>query len=180
MSGDKSAFETIYNMYSKDLYYYALGILKNKEVAEDIIQEMFVYLWKNRQNISGDYPIIVYLQKIVKNSCLNYFRHLNVEKKYEDSFEEDITISEEEKKELYDLILEVKTAINKLPEKCRKIFVLSCVEGLKYNEVAEDVGVSVNTVKSQVKIAYKKVREEIKSKEANLFILYILLMIKHL
>lgn len=175
ISGDKSAFEYVYGMYSKDLYYYALGFLKNKEVAEDIIQEAFVYLWRNRENISPQYPIFAYLQKIVKNSCLNYIRHLNVEKKYEDSYSGEEIFSEDEKNDLYELISEVKVAINKLPEKCRKIFILSCVEGLKYHEVAEDMGVSLNTVKSQVKIAYKKIREEINTDDVELLAIFIFL-----
>lgn len=177
VSGDKSAFESIYHRYSKDLYYHALGFLKSKEAAEDIVQETFVYLWKNHQNISLKYPIWVYLQRIVKNACLNYFRHLDVEKRYEDSFQSDEIFSEEERAELLELVSEVKLVINKLPEQCRKIFVLSCVEGLKYGEVAEDLGVSVNTVKSQVKIAYKKIREEINANDVELLSVFILLNI---
>lgn len=176
VSGDKSAFESIYHRYSKDLYYYALGFLKNKEIAEDIVQEAFVYLWKNHQNISSEYPILLYLQKIVKNACLNYFRHLDVEKRYSESVEEEI-FSLDEKTELLELVSEVRQAINKLPEQCRKIFVLSCVEGLKYGEVAEDMGVSVNTVKSQVKIAYKKIREDINANDVELLSIFILLNI---
>lgn len=178
VSGDKSAFESIYNRYSKDLFYYAMGFIKNKDVAEDVVQEAFVFLWRNHQNISLKYPVLGYLQKIVKNACLNYFRHLNVEKKYEESFKGDEIFSEEERTELFELISEVKIAINKLPEQCRKIFVLSCVEGLKYGEVAEDVGVSINTVKSQVKIAYKKIREEIKADDVKLLSVFILLNIR--
>lgn len=176
VSGDKSAFESIYHRYSKDLYYYALGFIKNKEVAEDIVQETFVYLWKNHNNVSLKYPIWAYLQRIVKNACLNYFRHQEVEKKYSDSLEEEV-FNEEERAELLELISEVKDAINRLPEQCRKIFVLSCVEGLKYGEVAEDLGVSLNTVKSQVKIAYKKIREEVNTNDVELLSVFILLNI---
>ncbi|MCT4614694.1 MAG: RNA polymerase sigma-70 factor [Marinifilaceae bacterium] len=175
ISGNKSSFRFIYDKYSKELYYYALGIVKDKLLSEDIVQETFVHLWNNHQNISLNYPINAYLYKIVKNACLNQYRHQKVVKKYEDSFDKNEAFSEEEKSELLELIDKLKGSIEKLPEKCRKIFVLSCVEGLKYGEVAEDLGISTNTVKTQVRLAYKRIREDLDVNDLEIFSIIILL-----
>ena len=104
-----------------------------------------------------------YLQTSVRNACINYREHEKVEHRYE----QEILHTEEEAfdwqevgtvKEMRQKLLD---AIDRLPEKCRQIFMMSCVDGLKYREIASRMDISENTVKTQIKLAYKKLREDI-------------------
>lgn len=157
--GDWHAFNSFFESYVEQLYNYALGFVKQREVAEDIVQDTFIYLWVNRDKIAYTGSVYAYLYRALKNSCIDYKLHKEVERRYQQEMlaregEED---EEDNFEELYVRLQELMTA---LPDKCREIFILGCVEGMSYREIAEQLGVSVNTVKTQVKIAYKKIKDE--------------------
>ena len=103
------------------------------------------------------------------NGCRNYLEHRSVRNRYEQEFQsENSEIDEGEEfdsEELESLRKRLRAFVDSLPEKCREIFILACVEGLKYREVAERLDVSVNTVKTQVKSAYAKLRFDFDLKE---------------
>ena len=156
--GDKASFESIYNKYSEDVYYVALGYLKNKEESEDMTQKIFTKLWENKSKLSVDTSLKYYLHKATINNCLNYLRHEKVKRQFEDALAYENSIETPSSDEISALIDEVNIAIDKLPEQCRKIFVLSCVVGMKQHEIAEELDISINTVKMHKKIAYKRIR----------------------
>lgn len=161
--GDIKAFEYFFKEYMRLLYSYALGFVKEKETAEDIVQDTFVYFWNHRERIQYTGSVFAYLQRAVKNACVNKRLREQVERKYrqeilyteEESFDwRDVEAVRETRQQILD-------AIERLPEKCKQIFMLSCIEGLKYREIAEQMGISENTIKTQVKLAYKKLREDV-------------------
>lgn len=163
IAGDVKVFEKIFREYSRELYFTAIGLCNDRDVAEDAVQESFVYLWGHRKQLDPNYPVISYLKTSVKNYILNYLRHLNVRKQKEgEIIQEFLFLNDEE--DLSPKINEIREIIDTLPEKCRKIFVMSVIEGMSYNETAKNMDVSVNTVKTQVKIAYKKLKEGYESK----------------
>ena len=176
--GDVRSFEYFFKSYMNLLYTYALGFVKSREPAEDIIQDVFVYFWNNRKQIRYTGSIYAYLLRAVRNACINYREHENVEYRYE----QEVLHTEEEAfdwqeidsvKEMRQKLLD---AIDRLPEKCRQIFMISCVDGLKYREIASQMNISENTVKTQIKLAYKKLREDINISGEELSVLVILLL----
>ena len=159
--GDRRAFEYFFNTYVDMLHAYALGYCRDSDVAEDLVQEAFVRFWTMREKITYSESIYGYLQRTVRNTCIN--------QKVRERVEENDDALEELRKLLLD-------AIDRLPEKCREIFVLSCVEGLKYQEVADKLGVTINTVKTQVRFGYKKVRSDLNLPGTTLFMLLSMLL----
>lgn len=169
--GDMSTFESIYNKYSENVYYVALGYLKNNEEAEDMTQKIFTKLWEKKAKLSVNTSLKGYLHKATVNTCLNYLRHNKLKRKFEEAFIYDNLHETPSNDDITSLIDDVNKAIDKLPEQCRKIFVMSCVMGLKNKEVADELDLSINTVKMHKKIAYKKIRGSVSSEMMSLLIL---------
>lgn len=173
--GDASAFEKVFLTYSQDLYFIAMGLLNDQEVAKDAVQECFIYLWNHREQIDVNLPIENYLRRSVKNYALNYLRHLKVRAIHEDSIvREQAFLNEED--DLSGRIEEIRRVVDTLPENCRKIFVMAVIEGMSYADTAEKLGVSVNTVKSQVRIAYKKIKNNVQENPDNMTFTYLFLL----
>lgn len=176
--GDASALEYFFQEYMELLYYRALGYVKDPLVAEDIVQEVFIRFWDNRKTLEITMSVPAYLTRSVVNSCKNYLEHMNVRQRYQVDYQYETPEAEElqeyDESELEELQGRLKVFIDSLPEKCREIFILACVEGLKYREVAERLDVSVNTVKTQVKSAYAKLRTDFDLKDQELIVVFLL------
>lgn len=159
--GDVGAFEYFFREYMHLLYSYALGFMKEKEAAEDIVQDVFVYFWNNKERIRYTGSILGYLQRAVKNACVNVRLHEQVKRKYvqEALYTEEEALDWQRADALREMRQRLLEAVDQLPEKCKQIFMMSCLEGLKYKEVARQMGISENTVKTQIKLAYKRLRE---------------------
>lgn len=175
--GDAKAFEYFFKEYTDLLYAHALGFVKEREPAEDIVQDVFVYFWHNRKKICYTGSIYAYLQRAVRNACINYREHEQVKQRYEQEilYTEEGTFNWEEVDDVRKIREKLLESLNRLPERCRQIFMMSCVDGLKYREIACKLNVSENTVKTQVKLAYKKLREEVNLPKEELSILLLLL-----
>lgn len=164
--GDIGAFEIVYHRYSRELYYLSMAYLNNVEASEDIIQEAFLYMWRKRGRLSENSILGAYLRRIVKNMCLNYIRHNKTIIKHSKLISEDCSelfSPEEEFNEKTDVEFEeqirsIKIILESLPCSCRKIFIMSTIENLSYKDVSSRLGLSVNTIKTQMKIAYRKLR----------------------
>ena len=176
---DTSALEYFFQEYMELLYYRALGYVKDPAVAEDIVQEVFIRFWDNRQKLDISISVGAYLYRAVVNSCKNYLEHICVHQRFEREYQTENSQADMgmdyDQEELEALRRRLTVFIDTLPEKCREIFVLACVEGLKYREVAERLDVSVNTVKTQIKSAYAKLRTDFDLKDRELIFLFLLL-----
>lgn len=177
--GDMYSFEYFFKEYTDLLYAYALGFVKEREPAEDIIQDAFVYFWNNRERIRYTGSVYAYLQRAVRNACINYREHEKVEHRYEQEIlhTEEEAFDWQEVESVKEMRQKLLDAIDRLPEKCRQIFMMSCVDGLKYREIASRMDISENTVKTQIKLAYKKLREDanISGEELSIFVIMLLL-----
>lgn len=177
-AGDESALEFFFKEYTDILYYRALGIVHDQLVAEDIVQEVFIRFWNGRSKIDVSVSVFAYLMQSVTNACRNYLESLAVRRRYAEEFRKEFEEGEEYeygKEELEELRSRLYLLVDSLPGKCREIFLLACMEGLKYREVAERLDVSVNTVKTQVKVAYQRLRSELNDRDRNRLI-YLLLL----
>ena len=164
------SFSELYLMYYPKLVRFAKEFVVLEEDAENITQDVFTDLWERRDAIDHIENVNAYLFRLVRNRCLDYLKHKVFEQKYAEnvqaSFEIELNlqlqsldrfdvsdISEGNETERL-----VRDAINSLPKRCRDIFLLSRMKGLKYREISEKLGISVNTVECQMGIALKKLR----------------------
>ena len=183
IAGDVKAFEKIFYNYSRELYFVALGLCRDQALAEDAVQECFVYLWSHRTQLNITKSFENYLVTMVKNLILNHLRHLRVAADREEDIVREIVFANTEEEEDFSSKLDVvRELIDSLPESCRKVFVMTVIEGSSYADTAKNLGIAVNTVKSQVRIAYKKIRDAVKNGTDNdaLIILFLLLLKKML
>lgn len=159
--GNKSALEELFNCYYDYLVRYALKLTLNHEYAEEMVQDIFISLWENREKREIT-NFQSYLIKAVKYKCYDYFKrnHHTFEQIDDDLLINDkyvaTPVEEIENKQLEELIAE---ALQKLPKKCGIIFSLSRNSGLSYKEIAEQLDLSIKTVENQIGIALKKIRE---------------------
>ena len=175
--GDTSALEYFFREYTDVLYYRAFGFVKDNLAAEDIVQEVFIRFWQLRKNLKITDSVPGYLCKEVYHRCHKYLDHFRVKHRYEESqkWEEVMEEVSEDEEELNIMRERLKMFVDSLPEKCREIFILACIEGLKYKQVAEKLDVSVNTVKTQLKSAYSKLRAEFNENDLEIIVLLIFL-----
>lgn len=160
-SGNINAFNSIFRKLYPSICSFANKYLRDKQGAEDISQEVFIELWKQREKFESIDQIKAFLYLSAKNKCLNVLKHTDVKDKH---IQDTIAISEFEDDPFEENVIktEVNAYINEviesLPPQRKKIIILS-MNGLKNNEIAEELGISVNTVKLQKKIAYEKLKE---------------------
>jgi len=161
MLGDSCAFAEIYNRYKRILHQHALNMLKNREEARDILQEMFTHLWVNREELSIKTNLSGYLYQSIRNRILNHIAHKQVESKYISSLHEFIDKGEiitdhrVRERQLAEII---EKEIEALPVKMREVFRLRRISNLSHKEIAEQLSLSEQTVRTQVRNALRVLR----------------------
>ena len=167
-SGKEQAFAHVFRMYYNPLLNYAGRILRDAEAANDVVQETFCRLFERRKELQEKLQLRPYLYKSVYNSCLDVIKHRKVETNYINQelldfyFSKVIETPEAELALLdEDLKGAIQDAIDKLPERCREIFVLSKMEGLSNKQIAEQLDISIKTVEAQMTTAFLRLRKEL-------------------
>lgn len=162
---DKAVFDFIFNYYYSGLCAYSLKYIQEKETVEDIVQDFFVSLWlKSNQTIITD-SLKSYLFTSVKNRCLDYLKHHEVEKKFNLNT---LIYSAPPEETNFDIYVEtelreaISAGLEKLAPRCREIFELSRFKGLKNQEIADKLNISKRTVELQISLALKTLRLELK------------------
>jgi RNA polymerase sigma-70 factor (family 1) len=160
-NGDKQSYQSLFNRLYPVMCLFSKKFLYENDEAEDIVQEVFIELWNQRQRFESVEQIKAFLYLSVKNRCINFKKHLSVREKFINTAMADMEQLFEEHVLHTEVIQHIYNAVNNLPVQRKKIIILS-MEGLKNNEIAKDMQVSVNTVKLQKKIAYRQLREKLK------------------
>ena len=160
--GDLKAYNKLFNTYYPKLFSYALKLSNDKSVAKDIVQEAFIKLWLNKQNIKPDLSIGNYLLKICHNEFLIHARKRKKERALLDKIKLETTYemftSHDHELSRID---KVKKVIDKLSPKCKEAFILSKYEKMKYKAIAEKMGVSIKTVENHISKAYNELRKNV-------------------
>jgi RNA polymerase sigma-70 factor (ECF subfamily) len=160
--GNHKAFKLLYDKHFDSLYLFGLRYIRTQNVVEDIVQDSFIKAWERKEDFNEEISFKSFLYKTVRNSSLNYISHEKVKEKFihfhSNILEEDVYFDDNIVRE--ELNQRIASAIEDLPEAARKIYSLS-LEGLKNNEIAEDLSISVNTVKTQKQRASKFVRQRV-------------------
>ena len=167
------SMEGIFRAYYPRLCYYAYTLVNDKEVSEDMVQDVFMRLQGKLDNFLAEKALKSFLYLSVKNACLNQLKHRAVEEKHADTF--DLPISEDPVA-LNNLIKaevagEVHLALMHLPKGCRNVITLSFFEGLKNEEIAQKLNISINTVKTQKKRALQILRTKMAPSSFGLLLL---------
>ena len=170
---NKSDFSRVYSIYFPKLVRFAREFVLSTEDAENVIQDIFIYLWEHQELLDTLTNLNAFLFTLVKNKCIDQLRHRKLlERKREEFktvFDKEIQLKlyalqqfDENALSNEDIEIILDNAINSLPEKCREVFVLSRMEGLKNREIAERLNISAKTVENQMTTAIRKLRVELK------------------
>ncbi|MEN8124201.1 MAG: RNA polymerase sigma-70 factor [Bacteroidota bacterium] len=169
--GESEAYAFLVNSYHHKLCVYAYGLTNDHDTAEDILQNVFMRVWKQRLKLKDDFSIKSYLYKSVYNEFIDQYRKqksvLSLEKKYIDALS--TIVEEEDENSLEKLIALVKQEIENLPPKCKQTFLLSKQDGLTNIEIAEYLGVSIKTVESHITKAFSILRKTVGEKMNGVF-----------
>ena len=172
--GDSKAYSFLMDSYYKRLCGYANSLTNDVAKSEDIVQNIFVKIWVNRKKISSDIQIKNYLYKSVYNEFIDQYRKnkplVYLEKKHIKAVNQIVN----EKDGLLDnLILKLDSEIEKLPKKCKNIFLLNKKDGLTHTEIADYMNISVKTVEGHMSRAFKILNDSLGGKiKKILFILF--------
>ena len=162
VQGQVNNIEVIFKEYYGSLCYFASRFLKDEEVIEDLVQDVFITLLE-KMLFQSEVHLKNFLYLSIRNSCLNYIRSTRSKDRYiaslayeeqAENFEESIILTE--------IHRELAAAVEKLPEECRKVFQLCYFQGLDNESAAQELGLSVNTVKAQKARGKKILKENLK------------------
>ncbi|MFC0773824.1 RNA polymerase sigma-70 factor [Terrimonas alba] len=159
---DQTAFTQLYLHFGKKLIHFATSLVRSKEIAEELVEDVFVKLWANRRHITEIENITVYVYIATKNKSLNSLSQKAKELilapfDFLDSSVDDFASDPYELMITSEMMDRMHQAVDALPPRCKMIFKLIREDGLKYKEVAEILNISVNTIDVQMAIAVKKI-----------------------
>jgi RNA polymerase sigma-70 factor (family 1) len=173
--GDSKGYQFLVTSYYQKLCVYANSLTNDPHLAEDIVQNVFMSIWRNRNKLKEEFVIKSYLYKSVYNEFIDQYRKnkalLTLEKKHIDAL--NYIVEEEDEKSLKKLIYIVKKEIDKLPPKCKQTFLLSKEEGLTNLEISEYLNISIKSVEAHITKAFSVLRKSIGNKvNGILFLLF--------
>jgi RNA polymerase sigma-70 factor (ECF subfamily) len=155
------AFGQVFEKYHASMFRFAETFVFRAEVAEDIVQEVFIKLWE-KTDLQIDRSLKSYLFLMVRNSCIDYLRALQVEDKRMKKLLEAQILSDTTDIEFDEITTEIiKRTINELPDQCRQVYQMSIYDSMKYGDIARELDISVSAVKVQMFRARKYLRENL-------------------
>jgi len=171
--GEEKAFYSLYTLLFPNLVKYVRQIVKDEFLAEDIVQELFIKIWRNRNSLNIIGQVQAYIYKMAHHSSINKLQHLATSKNrvnrmvsdeewifIRDTYQVDELIIEDI--ECDDMDGLIRKTIDTLPEKCREVFLLSRYEDLSNEDIAQKLGISVHTVRAHIYHALEVIRQRLK------------------
>jgi RNA polymerase sigma-70 factor (ECF subfamily) len=167
-NGNQKVFKVFFEKNYKKLVIYANGYLFDQQASEDIVQDVFIYIWEKADDLEIKSSLNGYVLAMVRNRCLNFLRSIKITDNY-DFLEFNINLitehvfdstDDEDRKIVYHQILKI---VDTLPERMQQIVKLKFLHGYKYAEIAEELDISINTVKTQLKRAKSRIIELVTS-----------------
>jgi RNA polymerase sigma-70 factor (family 1) len=164
-NNDKASFTSVFSKYYKDLVIFSFSFTKDRDAAEEIVQDIFLRLWENRHYLVIQTSLKSYLLKSVQNLSLDWLRHQKVKSGYTEDMLDHPLLYENETEHyvLHSELLEMITkSLEKIPEPYAQTFRMNRFELLNYREIASKLGVSVRTVEVRISKALSLLRKELK------------------
>lgn len=162
--GDIEQFESLFRSFYASLVNYTKTFLKDTDTAEEIVQDLFYVLWRDRKKLNITTSTKGYLFRAVYNKSMHYIEHRKVVQEYTKKTKTKISIDMDDPVEILkykELHEKIAVIIAKLPERCARIFCMSRFEGLKYAEIADKLSISIKTVEANMGKALKEFRNEL-------------------
>lgn len=159
--GNGLAFDDLFRKYYSSLCDFVLRIVKSRDATEDIVQEVFARLWIDRAEWFPEVSVKAYLHKAVRNTALNYLKHLHVVTSWSQNQPESTVGDIIEDIANREMLAALRKAIEELPEGSKTVFLLSREEGLTYAEIADVLNISPKTVETQMGRALKALRRSV-------------------
>ncbi|NEW82689.1 MAG: RNA polymerase sigma-70 factor [Mariniphaga sp.] len=170
-SDDQKALELLFAVYFPRLNDFSRKVIKDDNISQDIVQEVFVKVWEKRATIDS-LNIEAFLFKLVRNHCIDYIKHMKVENfrmqeiqkstQYEELYRIDFIGNEPYVLIENELKTKIEKTIQNLPERCREVFTLSRIDGLKNKEIAEKLGINIKNVERHLNRALQSFRGNFK------------------
>ncbi len=162
--GDVKAFDNLFSEYGSRIYHFTYGYLKSKEDAEEVVQEVFIRIWKNRKDLKPDLSFKAYLFKIAYNLIIETFQKVRREQAYKDTLiDEAIVFSPELEEQLnYQALLEkVEKIIDELPTRQKEVLVKKRIEGQSVKDISMQLGITPKTVENHLTEALKNLKKQL-------------------
>ncbi len=174
---DIKAFDILFAEYSKRLYHFAYGYLKSKEEAEEVVQEVFLRIWRNRKSLKPELSFKAYIFKIAYHYILELFkesseRNLHLHEIAEASFSHDQKI--DEKLDYSFLLSKVQDLIDTLPKRQKEILIKRKIEGIPVKEIAAQIGITPKTVENHLTQALKNIKISLEKEDLSGLLFFIL------
>lgn len=163
-AGDHCAFEALFHQYYSQLCVFSNSYVKSLDIARDVVQEVFIKIWDNRDDFFINQSLKAYLFMAVRNQSLNFLQQKKQKQRLEDRLRKQQSINDAiHKTELNteELTQKVWRVVEELPERRRTIFILYRKHGLSYAEIAEVMGIARKTVENQMGKSLKYLREQL-------------------
>lgn len=173
IKGDVGSFDILYNKYSRNVYAMAFSHLKNEQETEGVVQNVFMYIWKNKEKIKPELNFKSYLFTITSNSIKKIFRTEKYSFELKQQFKDNRNNIQPDEELEYNLLLEkIDKLIDELPERRRYIFLKSRKEGLNAKEIAKELNITPGAVDNQISQAIKFLRLHLKGIMVSLVIFF--------
>lgn len=156
--GSESAFRKLFHQYADHLHTYIWQLTKSKELAEEVVQDIFLQIWMARETLSGIRNFRTYLFVITRNHALNALKKMVRERKRQDEWEQTLH-TEYEAEDIETGLSIVEEAIEQLPAQQQKAWLLSRKQGKKYQEIAQEMNLSRETVKKYIQYATQSITQ---------------------
>jgi RNA polymerase sigma-70 factor, ECF subfamily len=178
--GDRKSFEKLFLNTYESLCEYSASIINSKEDAEGAVQDVFASLWQNRATLSEDLNLKAFLFRSVKNRSIDLIQHKSIRKKYQEHLTTLYHVSgNEETISTNNIMKRVAEEVEKLPEKCKTVYLLHRRDGLTYDEIAQVLGISKKSVEARMTKALKTLRDRLKNEtDLSLLPFFVILSIK--
>ncbi len=175
--GNVAAFDSLFEVYSPKLYGFALKYFKNKTEAEELVQEVFVKVWENRQALKSELSFKSYLFTIALNRIRKYFNKKATSLRYLESLRTEPEFNESQAvhdEDYESVIKEINFIIDQMPPRRREIFMKSKLEGKSSKEIATELNISAGTVDNQVSEALRFIRSQLKPENLEILLFAVL------
>jgi RNA polymerase sigma-70 factor (ECF subfamily) len=160
---DERAYDAVFRAWYGTLVRVAAAMLRDFDAAEEVAQDVMVEFWRRRHFVDADISLRAYLLRAIRNRALNHLRHLKVRRQSESDIEAlyNEPVQSDQPVAANDLAGAIAIAVRELPPRCREVFELSRVDGLRYAEIAEALDISQKTVEAQMGKALRILRERL-------------------
>ncbi|TKG97010.1 RNA polymerase sigma-70 factor [Puteibacter caeruleilacunae] len=177
-NGDTKSFDKLFSEYGKRLYHFSYGYLKSTEKAEDVVQEVFLRIWRNRHQLNPNLSFKAYVFKIAYHHILELFEQNNRQQVYQHQLlEESFVFNDDTNERLnYQMLLEkVENLILKLPERQRQVLLKRRKEGISIKEIASQLDIAPKTVENHLTEALKNIKKGLKEEEISELLFFFIL-----